>query len=233
MMQDMSSPESRADVERYLRTDFLKALAHAMRSPLSVIGGSLSEMEAASPEEREIYAKMAKRNVAHLTRLATQFEWLAEIERGAVHLSKEACDTQTLVDDALRDVNTNGKKVEVTLVGSPAKVSVDAVTLRRALAMPIENACRFAKSKVCVEIDTREANHVAFHVSDDGPGFPDGAVDIIADRFRSAKERRARSDLALGLSLARSYVELNGGKLTLANAPGDGARCSLEIPKQR
>ncbi|MEA3413649.1 MAG: PhnD/SsuA/transferrin family substrate-binding protein [Pseudomonadota bacterium] len=65
-------------------------------------------------------------------------------------------------------------------------------------------------------------------VEDNGPGLPEGmSREHLMDSFYTTRE----NGLGMGLSISRSLVESHGGELTLADAPGGGARICLELPE--
>ena len=67
-------------------------------------------------------------------------------------------------------------------------------------------------------------------MADQGKGVPERERERVFERFVRLDENKEIPGSGLGLSIARSLVELNGGRLRLANAPGGGALFEIVLP---
>jgi signal transduction histidine kinase len=93
----------------------------------------------------------------------------------------------------------------------------------------LDNACKWAKSKVRVNAAPMEAGRFVLTVEDDGPGLP-------ADKRSQDIERGKRLDesvpgTGLGLAIVRDISKLYGGTLALAEASLGGLKACLELPR--
>ncbi len=69
------------------------------------------------------------------------------------------------------------------------------------------------------------------HVTDTGPGIPEGEKEKIFQPFyRGSHGRRIVEGMGLGLNIARDIVTAHGGEIKLDSAPGMGSRFTLQIP---
>ena len=93
--------------------------------------------------------------------------------------------------------------------------------LERAIVALIDNALRFARRNVKVAVRVDRAN-VTFAVSDDGPGFSEGALREATSRFWRDDPARSGEGTGLGLAIARSIIERHDGTIALRNGT-DGA----------
>lgn len=218
-----------SDSERYLRSDFLRALVHAMRSPLGVARSAVNELKSADADEAEMLSEMATRNLEKLIRLAQQLEWVAEVESGTLQAAPGPCDMASLLNPLLADWDHRARALEVQDSAGQVTLQADAQLLGRTLKLLLDNARRFSKSQVGVAI-TRESGGIKVAIDDDGPGMSEGQRAGICDRYRSAKTREAASDLALSLSLVQDYLKAQGSTLVLGEAPLGGLRASFQLP---
>ncbi|MCC7348317.1 MAG: sensor histidine kinase, partial [Variibacter sp.] len=98
----------------------------------------------------------------------------------------------------------------------------------------VDNACKWAQSRVRVEIMTdpaggaRATGEVRIVVDDDGPGLSPGQREQVAKRGQRLDETKPGS--GLGLSIVTELSGLYGGGLTLGNAPIGGLRAELVLP---
>ena len=93
----------------------------------------------------------------------------------------------------------------------------------------LDNACKWARSKVQVNAAPLEAGRFVLAVEDDGPGLP-------ADKRSQEIERGKRLDesvpgTGLGLAIVRDISKLYGGTVTLAQASLGGLKVCLELPR--
>jgi two-component system sensor histidine kinase QseC len=125
---------------------------------------------------------------------------------------------------------------DVVLACRPAMailVLVDAEAFERAIVALIDNALRFSRANVNVDV-TADAENALVTVSDDGPGFSDAALRQATGRFWRDDPARSGSGTGLGLAIVRSIVERHGGTIVLRNGiAGAGAVVVLTLPTVR
>jgi signal transduction histidine kinase len=75
---------------------------------------------------------------------------------------------------------------------------------------------------------------VTFIVADNGVGIDPKDLPFIFERFRQGdgSTTRAYRGMGIGLALAKSYVELHGGNISVESQPGRGTRFTIEVPKR-
>ena len=113
-------------------------------------------------------------------------------------------------------------------------VEVDPAQLTEALGHGLENAARYspAGSEIRVSVEA-EGERVLFRVEDRGPGIPESEREHVFERFVRLPQAQNVPGTGLGLPIAKSLVEANGGTLTLqASAPG-GTLFEISLPRAR
>jgi signal transduction histidine kinase len=122
--------------------------------------------------------------------------------------------------------------VIVEPMGSPQALG-DRLMLRQALINLVDNAIKFspAGSRIVIRVFESLGNAVV-EVVDTGPGVPAAAHDRIFDRFfRAPIGSGDAGGSGLGLSIAKSAVEANGGSLTLERSGHDGSTFRISVPR--
>jgi signal transduction histidine kinase len=98
------------------------------------------------------------------------------------------------------------------------------------LANLVSNAIKFtpAQGQICLRSE-RAGAEVVLSVHDTGPGIPEEQRAHLFDRFWQAQET-AGLGTGLGLSIVKGLVELHGGRIWVASAPGAGSTFSFTLP---
>ena len=111
-------------------------------------------------------------------------------------------------------------------------VEVDPAQMTEALGHGLENAARYSPSGSTIHVSVSEdETHIFFRVADQGKGVPAEERERVFDRFVRLEDADRLPGSGLGLSIARSLVELNGGHLRLREAEGGGALFEIVLPR--
>ena len=216
----MSRPSSRV----------LSQLAHDLRSPLSVIGSSLTELSketGLTAADRVDLLALSQRAVKRLLSLSDRLSLAASLEQ-PLEPKLAPMDLVKLTRVTLEQyVATNARRrVEVVTVfpAAPLRVSADGALLATLLLELLSNANRFAHRLLRVEVAAGAGAVV--NIDDDGEGLKEDEREVLFEPFA---ERRSRTGLGMGLWLARSLAELHQGTLTVTNL-SPGTRQQLTLP---
>jgi signal transduction histidine kinase len=203
------------------RTQALAAVSHDLRTPLARLrlrAGLVRDRPAREALERDV-DEMAAMLESLLAYLGGQAE--AEARR----LTDLSAMCMTAVDAA---VDAGQRAVFLGSDGVTAEVRTSAV--RRALDNLVQNALNYGEG---AEVSLlRDGEFVVLRVEDCGPGIPAAEVMRVREPFvrLDGARRRNTSGLGLGLSVAHSVAEAEGGELVLANRPEGGLRADLRVP---
>ncbi len=211
---------------------FVSDASHELRSPLASIRTQI-EVDLAHPDE--VDWQSSEREVLHETvRMQNLVEALLAVARGEAPESTDRTRPVDLDDLVLEEARRIDRPegVELDLSGvSAAQVAGDPDELRRAVANLITNAARHADSHIWITLAER-ADGVELTVTDDGPGVPVEARDLIFERFTRLDDSRARDSggSGLGLSIVKAIVTAHGGRVRLDPTFGEGARFVVNFP---
>ena len=222
-----------AESQRRLGTE----LSHEVRTPLAHIA-TLSETlmlgGAENPEQMHRWLRTINREAHRLAHLASTV--LAH-ERRELHgrAQVEDVDLHELASDIAESAEsmTRARTVRVALDIPPSfVVRADAGALRQILLNLVHNALEHGPEVQTITLAaTRDEGQVVITVDDEGPGIPADARDEIWTPFRRlGEENGAGGGSGLGLSIVRSLVEWQGGRVAATDAPGGGARFVVTLP---
>ena len=203
---------------RYLR-DFAAALSHEFKTPLTGIRGALEllaehEMTAA---ERDRFLRNA---AVDADRLALLVHRLLELARADMATAQTG---QCRLRDVVAMLDTDGFAVAAPDDGG---VPLDAPTLATVLRILAENSRQAGATAAQVAL-VRDGDRVSLRYADNGPGVPARDRERIFEPFFTS--RRATGGTGLGLPIARSLLDAQGGRLILDpdDHPGGGAAFRL------
>jgi len=136
--------------------------------------------------------------------------------------------------EELADAETSYRKLELG-IGAEIAVLADPALIRQALANVVENAIKFSPRGSAVTIDAEErGGRVVLRVRDRGLGAPPATLARLFERFYRAPNA-GEGGTGLGLYIARSFVESQGGHIC-ASVPADGGAgltVALDLPSAR
>ena len=218
----------------HLAETMLASLSHDMRTPLTSVRVAVENLRRPlDPEPREAQAAAAASELERLTLLLENMLDMAQIDAGAMRIERQWVAAADIVDAAVAHVRH-------ALVGHPLvveasgdrEVQIDPRLTSGALSHMIENAARYSPDGGRIVI----AGHVdagGLHVSvtDRGPGLEPAELEHVFDRFyRGDAAKRTMHGTGMGLAIARGLLAAAGGTAWAENAPGAGARFSLNVP---
>ena len=140
------------------------------------------------------------------------------------------------LDQLVTDVADDYLDARVPVRSSTDAVSVDGdpEALRRVVVNLLDNAVRYARTEVTVDIAVNGNGTAELVIRDDGPGIPEDERERVFDRFYRTHESRSRDTggTGLGLPIVRDVVRAHGGTVSLAdNHPG--LRATVILPVAR
>jgi signal transduction histidine kinase len=215
---------------------FSAELSHELRTPLAAI---VTEAELALRRNRgdEEYRQALQEIAAHASQMQSTLETLLAAARAESLRDRGTADAGEVGREAIascQDV-ASGKGIDLELIAGQdlLRVDVAADTAVRILAPLIENACRYARSRVEV-IALPNGDAVEFQIEDDGPGIRPGEMArIFEPGFRGANGAGdGHAGAGLGLALSRRLARAVGGDVE-AVANGAGASFRVRIPLSR
>jgi two-component system sensor histidine kinase MprB len=133
-----------------------------------------------------------------------------------------------LTRDAIERAERRSRRIGFEARLRPSLIHADPQRVGRAISNMLDNAAKWSPPGSSIEVGV-EGGRVT--VRDHGPGFSDGDLDKVFDRFWRADEARSKPGSGLGLAIVQRVAEEHGGTARASNAPDGGAVVSLELPE--
>jgi two-component system sensor histidine kinase KdpD len=232
--------ESRAEAARQaeqLRTAVLDGLAHAFKTPLTVILTASSGMLEAgrlSADDAEL-AALIDEQAGHLNRLTTELLQMARIDTAEVRLHRERISVLTLIEDVLerRREQLHGRRVVVAESAGQLEVQGDREMLATALEQFIDNAARYSTPGSLISVGAEESlEEITIAVHNEGPPIRPADRERIFERFYRAEDSRHRAPgTGLGLSIVKKTAEAHGGRTWVVSDERTGTTFFFALPR--
>lgn len=237
---ELAEAKKKAELSDQLKSAFLSNMSHEIRTPMNgIIGFSqLLLSPKTKDEEKEHFISIINTSCQYLLNIINDIIDVSKIETGAVRLEKTIFNLLNTVDEVyemfksqtdIRGINLS-KNIQISTDDSV--ISADEQKIRQTLINLMGNALKFTK-KGSVQIGCRIINkHLIFSVKDTGIGIEKKHFDTIFHRFTqiNSDQTIANKGTGLGLTIAKSYVELMGGKIWVESRQGLGSTFYFTIP---
>lgn len=212
---------------------FTDDASHELRTPIAVITSACDyALSQNDPAEYREALETVRRKADDMGRMSSQLLMLARMDGGRVTLHTETVNLSALLQTVAAELAAGSDKaLDSNGVAETLCCSGDELMLMRLLVNLMENAFRFARTRVVVSLK-REGERLCMCVADDGPGIAPDDLERVFERFYQADPSRG-GGAGLGLCTARSIARLHGGDITAANAPGGGVRFMLTLPEKK
>ena len=212
-------------------------IAHELRTPLSVIGGTVDAMLDGVYEPNADNLNSIKEETEVLTTLVGELRDLTLAESGHLKLEFEPTNLAELVRRRVSqaDVIARGKNVTLRMdiaEGLP-EIEADGRRIEQVVANLLDNALNHTPSGGIVMVAvSRDKDGVLVSVSDTGEGVPAEDLSHIFERFYRVDDARSRKTggAGLGLAIAKQMVELHGGRIWVESEVGKGSKFSFTLP---
>jgi signal transduction histidine kinase len=226
-----------------IKTAFVANMSYELRTPLTSIQGFGEMLQAGlagklEPQAQDYVAAILQ-STERLGTLVDNVLDLTQGDAGGLPMERKAVDLGEMVTRASGAcaglVNAKGIEFVTDIHPAVGFITGDAKRLRQAIDHLLRNALTYTPKKGRVLLHASGDSKVAtIVVSDNGPGMDEAEQATALDRFsrvRAEPGRTVDASLGLGLPLARQFVELHGGTLTLMSEHGVGTAVKIELPR--
>ncbi|MCW2851515.1 MAG: yycG 1 [Nocardioides sp.] len=229
------SGRGRARLDRE-RSDLVATVAHELRSPLTGVKGFvqalLTRWDKLTDEQKKLMLTTVHADSDRLSRLIAELLDVARIDTGRLQLHPRPSDSAVLVRRIAESVGAGtSREIDLEVADDLPQVNVDPDKFTQVVTNLIENAVRHGEGRVSVRLaalpETAEAPGVELTVDDEGEGIP---VELRRRVFTKFWRGGVSGGSGLGLYLVNGLVRAHGGTVTIADAPGGGARVVLVWP---
>lgn len=222
-----------------LKTTFFANVNHDLRTPLTLILGPTRTLltEQQLTREQSQALEIVQRNALTLLKQVNDLLSLAQLEMGGITLNTSVVDLACLLRGCVAHFEALAQERQLTLtVEGPSSLlaCIDAEKLQHICLNLLSNAFKFVPPTGgwirCTL--TQEEEQGIIMVEDNGPGVRSELRQALFERFWQGSEdsTRALGGRGLGLAIAKEFVELHNGSITVGGSPQGGALFTVTLP---
>ena len=227
---------------RLLREDFSYAMVHDMKSPLtSIIMGTKylhSGVLEKKPEMKEKYFCIVEDEAQHLLALINRLLTISKLEHGKLHIQKAEVNLETMIEDVVDKYKAkSAKPIHITTRFGATSALADEEYLKEAISNLVDNATKYSKEEINIEISTLEDDrNVYIKVFDEGIGIAKSELKTIFNRYERAAEhekdsRKTRGGFGIGLNYVLQVINAHGGKISVKSEKDKWSEFTISLPK--
>jgi signal transduction histidine kinase len=187
-----------------VKGEFVAHVSHELRTPLTSAKATLANVQEGIGGTESL--GRVQEDLDRLIRMVNELLDIARIDAG-IALAKQRTDLGALVRSTVEILRPIAK-VALAVTGAGETLDLDGARVQQIVLNLVDNALKYAKSRVDVEIRGREVR-----VTDDGPGVPPEHRERIFEKFTKVETGPKPPGAGLGLSIARKLAQLHGGSL--------------------
>ncbi len=223
------------------KDEFLAMLSHELRNPLAAVSSAIQVLRCGGAQrpfilERSLDA--AARQAGHMAHLLDDLLDVSRVTQGKITLKKEQVDLRSAVESAVEAampaIRESKHNLSVSICPRKMVVSGDSVRLAQVISNILNNAAKYTSpgGEIRLSIEA-EGGEAVIRVADNGAGIEPELLPVIFDLFVQADRSpdRAQGGLGIGLTLARSIVEMHNGRIEAqSDGAGKGSTFVVRLP---
>ncbi|MCA1746814.1 MAG: response regulator, partial [Bacteroidales bacterium] len=240
MIEELIEAKDKAEESDRLKTAFLANMSHEIRTPMNGILGftDLLSKPQLSGEEKTKYINIIQKSGQRMLNTVNDIIEISKIETGQVKPAISPVNICHVLEELViffeKEAEQKGLGFNYDKRTDPGTILTDLTKFSSIISNLIKNAIKYTDNGSVTVGCEKDKDQTIFFVRDTGIGIPANRQKAVFNRFEQADigDTRAFQGSGLGLSIAKSYVEMLGGEIWLESEEGKGAQFSFTIPFQ-
>lgn len=223
-----------------IQNDFINNMTHEFKTPIATI--SLASDSILNPgiigneEKVGYFTGMIKKENRRMNRLVEKILQMARLENKELKLDKQITDLHEILSNIAENTKVKLKDkgaLDLSLLAQQTKVLADPVHLTNVVYNLIDNAIKYSKEPVQIEMHTKNVkNQLCIVVKDHGMGMSKKELQHIFDRFYRIEAGNVHNvkGHGLGLTYVKAIIEKHKGEILVKSEINKGSRFEIRLP---
>lgn len=214
-----------------MRRDFISNISHELRTPVTVMRGSLEALcdgVVTEPTQIGEYHAQLLQESRHMQRLVDDLLELSRLQNTDFSIESAPLELNQLAQDVTRGMRRLAQDKNITLQLRTEEESLpflgDYSRLRQMLIIIIDNALKFSPRDSAVELSLfRQSGAPVLKISDHGSGIAPQEIPLLFQRFHHSGGEENKTGTGLGLPIAKEIAGRHGIEILVESCPGNTA----------
>jgi PAS domain S-box-containing protein len=240
MIEDLIASKDKAEASDRLKTAFMNNISHEIRTPLNGIVGfsQILTDEDLLPQERNRFIRMLNKSSDRLINTVTNFMDISLLNSGNQGVFKKEIDLYTIINNVIGKFDEASREKNLSIshqsshTDNDLKIFTDGELISKIIYQLIDNAVKFTYTGAITLGYNLDKNCINLYVKDTGVGISEEKKNQMFGSFiqENISNTRGYEGSGIGLSIAKGFAELLGGKIWLESEKGKGSTFYLSIP---
>jgi len=216
-----------------LRQDFVANISHELKTPVTVMRGSLEALcdeVVTDPEQVKNYHRQMLNESMFLQRLVNDLLDLSKLQNIDFKIEMQELNLCDVLDDAARSAKqmAQEKNIEIRKESDTPSLSIigDYGRLRQMFLVILDNAVKFSPNNSVIAITLK--NRVV-SIYDQGNGIAEEELPYIFDRFHRVKSEENKNGSGLGLAIAKQIADRHGIQVSVTSRINEGTEFQFKF----
>ncbi len=243
--QSLNEINERLQRSNRQKNEILGIAAHDLKNPLGGVVGFAGAMRLSLEDDSEEVSKAdlvdmsvsIEQSARHMLNIINGLLAAAALEDGTVALDIATCDVTTVVRSVVSLNEASAKHKGITVLVDSEQgctIEADVQRMQELIDNLVSNAIKYSSpgSRAWVSVVRSSPESIRISVRDEGPGLTPEDMQKLFGKFQklSARPTGGESSTGLGLAIAKTIVELHGGRIWAESKPGCGATFFVDLP---
>jgi PAS domain S-box-containing protein len=226
-----------------LRSQFITAISHQFRTPLTAISCSAAIMEKfrekVTPEKRQGYLESILKNVQYIDQLINDVVTINLNDEEKIEPKLIPGDLNKFCQDLVANIEYLYPAYEIDFTPelnhdfSCQSIGFDSALLKQILIHLLGNAIKYSLSSFIIDFSLKcSSKYLIFEIKDRGIGIPLEEQEEIFEPFRRGSNVGHIAGIGIGLAIAKKLTNFYGGQIIIHSQPNQGTQVSLLIPRE-
>lgn len=203
------------------KDDIISALSHEFKNPIAIISGysqTLIEDENLSQDLKVKFLNKILSNSNKMSQIIDKLRLTLKLQDSNYNLVLNRVSIKKIAKNSISDLKIKYKNREIKVLGVDKEINADEVLIGIAISNLIENALKYSKEDVIIEIDEN-----SFSIIDKGIGISQENLENIFKKYYRATSNNWNNSLGLGLFIVQSILKLHNFRLEISSKIGVGS----------
>jgi len=228
--------DEEAELDR-MKRNFIAITSHELRTPLGLILGHATFLKEMLSEDYHESMDAIIRNATRLKEIIEDLTNVDNYEEGVARIRQQPISVADLAEDVVASFQDMAASKNITLRADihakDLRIGGDVNKITVAVSNLVRNAITFTNEGGLVLVSVESLpEHAQISVKDTGVGIPASDLEFVFERFFQVESHltRRHTGLGLGLSVAKTMVELHGGRIWAQSVEGKGSTFTILLP---